>query len=154
MKHGAEKCFSLRSTGSEGLCYTEFIMFDHDVLIIGAGMAGLTCGCLLAQKGLHVLILEKNDKIGGCCSSFEKEGFSFDLSVQSLGECQEGGRIWNLLKRLDLLDQIHFLPLSQRGSITFRNRESFSRLILKPTLKTSQAFFRKRRKGLNGSMKS
>jgi phytoene desaturase len=86
-------------------------MPDWDVIIIGAGVAGLTCGCLLAQKGLKVLIVEKNKKVGGCCSSFEKEGFSFDLSVQSLGECQEGGRIWKLLQKLGLLDQIHFIPL-------------------------------------------
>ena len=86
-------------------------MFDTDVIIIGAGMAGLTCGCLLAQKGLEVLIIEKNQKVGGCCTSFQKDGFSFDLSVQSVGECQSGGRVWKLLKKLDLLDQIHFIPL-------------------------------------------
>ncbi|MCX8117388.1 MAG: NAD(P)/FAD-dependent oxidoreductase [Desulfobacterota bacterium] len=86
-------------------------MSEFDVLIIGGGVAGLTCGCLLAKRGLRVLIVEKNRKVGGCCSSFEKDGFSFDLSVQSLGECQEGGRIWNVLKALDLLDGIRFLPL-------------------------------------------
>jgi prolycopene isomerase len=86
-------------------------MPDCDVMIIGAGVAGLACGCLLAQKGLKVLIVEKNQKVGGCCSSFQKDGFTFDLSVQSLGECQKGGRIWDLLKRLDLLDEIRFLPV-------------------------------------------
>jgi thioredoxin reductase len=35
------------------------IMSDADVIIIGAGMAGLTCGCLLAEKGLKVLMIEK-----------------------------------------------------------------------------------------------
>ena len=82
---------------------------DVDVIVIGAGMGGLTCGCLLAKRGLRVAIIEKNEKVGGCCASFQKEGFSFDLSVQSLGECQRGGRVWNLLKELDLLDQIHFI---------------------------------------------
>ncbi len=86
-------------------------MPQWDVLIIGAGVAGLTCGCLLANRGLHVLVVEKNRKVGGCCSSFEKEGFTFDLSVQSLGESQEGGRIWNLFRKLDLLNQIRFIPL-------------------------------------------
>jgi phytoene desaturase len=84
---------------------------DADVIIIGAGMAGLTCGCLLAKRGLKVLIVEKNQKVGGCCTSFEKDGFSFDLSVQSIGECRRGGRVWNLLHELRLLDQIHFIPL-------------------------------------------
>jgi prolycopene isomerase len=88
-----------------------YVMFDADVVIIGAGMAGLTCGCLLAQKGLKVVMIEKNQKVGGCCTSFQKEGFSFDLSVQSLGECQEGGRVWRVLKQWNLLDQIRFIPL-------------------------------------------
>jgi flavin-dependent dehydrogenase len=52
-------------------------MYDVDVIIVGAGMAGLTCGCLLAKKGLKVLIIEKNQKVGGCCTSFQKDGFSF-----------------------------------------------------------------------------
>ena len=92
-----------------------------DVIIVGAGMAGLTCGCLLAQKGLKVLMVEKNQKVGGCCTSFQREGFSFDLSVQSIGECQEGGRIWRLLKGLNLLDQIHFIPLEPAREYHFPN---------------------------------
>jgi prolycopene isomerase len=98
-------------------------MMDADVIIIGAGMAGLTCGCLLAQKGLKVLMIEKNQKVGGCCTSFEKDGFSFDLSVQSLGECQEGGRIWRLLRQLNLLNQIHFISLEPAREYLFPDRK-------------------------------
>ncbi len=105
-------------------------MTDADVIIIGAGMAGLTCGCLLAQKGLKVLMIEKNQKVGGCCTSFEKDGFSFDLSVQSLGECQEGGRIWRILKQLNLLDQIHFYSPRTGERISLSGSEGES--VLKP----------------------
>jgi phytoene desaturase len=94
---------------------------DADVIIIGAGVAGLTCGCLLAKKGLKVLIVEKNQKVGGCCASFEKDGFFFDLSVQSIGECQRGGRVWNLLDTLDLLNQIYFIPLEPAREYHFPN---------------------------------
>ncbi len=73
------------------VCYTAEVMADTDVIIIGAGVAGLICGCLLAKKGLKVLTIEKNQRVGGCCSSFQKDGFSFDLSVQSIGECAKGG---------------------------------------------------------------
>ncbi len=98
-------------------------MPDTDVIIIGAGMAGLTCGCLLAKKDLKVVMIEKNLKVGGCCTSFQRDGFSFDLSVQSLGECQEGGRVWRILKELSLLDQIRFIPLEPAREYYFPDRK-------------------------------
>jgi len=46
-----------------------------DVLIIGAGVGGLTCASLLAKEGLDVLVLEALDRIGGCCSNYDFGGF-------------------------------------------------------------------------------
>jgi prolycopene isomerase len=123
-------------------------MKDADVIIIGAGMAGLTCGCILAQKGLKVLMIEKNHKVGGCCTSFEREGFSFDLSVQSIGECQEGGRIWRLLERLNLLDQIHFIPLEPAREYHFPDRKVSQSSRLETHIENLSSLFPKERKGI------
>src|SRR6202046_2340981 len=38
---------------------------DYDVLVIGAGVAGLNAGRLLAEAGQRVAILEARDRIGG-----------------------------------------------------------------------------------------
>jgi monoamine oxidase len=38
---------------------------EHDVLIVGAGVAGLTAARQLEQAGLNVLVLEAQDRIGG-----------------------------------------------------------------------------------------
>jgi prolycopene isomerase len=121
---------------------------DADVIIIGAGMAGLTCGCLLAQKGLRVLMIEKNQKVGGCCTSFEKDGFSFDLSVQSLGECQEGGRIWRILKQLSLLDQIHFISLEPAREYLFPDRKVSQSSKLEKHIEGLSSIFPGQRKGI------
>jgi phytoene desaturase len=123
-------------------------MHDTDVIIIGAGMAGLTCGSLLAQKGLKVLMVEKNQKVGGCCTSFERGGFSFDLSVQSLGECQNGGRIWRLLKRLNLLDQIHFIPLEPAREYHFPDQKVIQSSEIETHIETLSSLFPKERKGI------
>ena len=40
-------------------------MKRYDAIVIGAGHNGLTAGAYLAKAGLDVLILEKNDYIGG-----------------------------------------------------------------------------------------
>jgi phytoene dehydrogenase-like protein len=40
-------------------------MADHDVIIAGGGHNGLICAAVLAGKGLRVLVLERNDWVGG-----------------------------------------------------------------------------------------
>jgi len=47
---------------------------DYDVIIVGAGLGGLSCGALLAKNGFKTLVLEQSDIIGGCCSTFEADG--------------------------------------------------------------------------------
>jgi len=41
-----------------------------DVVVIGAGLGGLTCAALLAHEGLRVLVLEREARIGGRAASF------------------------------------------------------------------------------------
>ena len=40
-------------------------MKPYDVLIVGSGITGSTCACLLKQQGKKVLVLEKNPHLGG-----------------------------------------------------------------------------------------
>lgn len=56
-------------------------MADYDVIIIGAGCGGLSAGAILAKQGRKVLILEQSSRVGGCCSTFEKDGFHFDVGA-------------------------------------------------------------------------
>src|SRR4030065_2735328 len=123
-------------------------MPDTDVIIIGAGMAGLTCGCLLARRGLKVLMVEKNQKVGGCCTSFDREGFSFDLSVQSIGECQEGGRVWRLLKELNLLDQMRFIPLEPAREYHFPDQKVTQSSRLETHIENLSSLFPEEREGI------
>lgn len=50
-----------------------------DTIVIGSGFAGLAAACYLAKAGKKVLVLEKNESIGGRASFFTAEGFSFDM---------------------------------------------------------------------------
>ena len=43
----------------------------HDVVIIGGGHNGLTCAAYLAKAGLDILVLEKNDVVGGAAITEE-----------------------------------------------------------------------------------
>jgi Phytoene dehydrogenase and related proteins len=75
---------------------------DYDAIIIGAGISGLVCGCYLAKSGLRILIVEKSNKAGGCCSSFEKDGFAFDTGVFSFGDCGSNGNLRKIIEELGL----------------------------------------------------
>ena len=48
-------------------------------MVIGGGFAGLAAACSLAQKGWSVVVLEKNDQLGGRCRTWEQDGFLFDM---------------------------------------------------------------------------
>ncbi len=57
---------------------------DPDVLIIGAGLAGLTCGVLLSEAGKKVVLLEASDRIGGRVTTDMVDGFRLDHGFQVL----------------------------------------------------------------------
>jgi len=80
--------------------------YDYDAIIIGAGISGLVAGCYLAKAGMRTLIVEKNAKAGGYCTSFKRRGYHFDACVHSLGSFREGGNINMILKELELEDAL------------------------------------------------
>ncbi|CAM9406576.1 unnamed protein product [Ascophyllum nodosum] len=51
---------------------------EVDVVVVGAGIGGLTCAALLAQYGLDVTVCESHTIPGGCAHSFERDGYKFD----------------------------------------------------------------------------
>ena len=49
-----------------------------DVIIIGSGIGGLSCGALLARYGFKVTVCESHSIPGGAAHSFTYNGFKFD----------------------------------------------------------------------------
>jgi diapolycopene oxygenase len=49
------------------------------VVVIGAGLGGLSAAVSLRAAGFDVEVVEKNERIGGKLNLLERDGFSFDL---------------------------------------------------------------------------
>ena len=49
------------------------------IYIIGSGFSALSASCYLAKVGYEVIILEKNDTLGGRARQYKKDGFTFDI---------------------------------------------------------------------------
>ena len=55
--------------------------FDPDVLIIGAGVAGLAAAGMLSRAGVRVLVLEARDRIGGRIASIHPAGLNVAVEL-------------------------------------------------------------------------
>jgi prolycopene isomerase len=53
-------------------------MKNYEVVVVGAGIGGLTTAALLAHRGLSVCLLERQSRVGGCLATFEHLGFEFE----------------------------------------------------------------------------
>ncbi|MFC1999474.1 phytoene desaturase family protein [Chloroflexota bacterium] len=90
----------------------------YDTVVIGAGMAGLTCGALLAKKGQSVLVIEQGAKPGGYCTSFEHRGYTFDRGLRFLMGCELGGDIYRVLEEIGLKDYVDFVKMNPFVRVT------------------------------------
>lgn len=88
-------------------------MHDFDDLVIGAGMAGLSVGALLAQSGRRVVVVEAHDTPGGYAHTFTLKRFRFCAQVHYIFGCGEGETIDRLLRRLGV--EVPFVRLDSEG---------------------------------------
>lgn len=58
-------------------------MDRYDIVILGAGISGLSLAHFCAKKGLKVLLLEKNDRIGGCLHSYRFDDFWIEMGAHT-----------------------------------------------------------------------
>lgn len=72
---------------------------EYDVIIVGAGAAGLTSAAYLAKEGYRTLLLERSRKTGGLVNTFRHQGFAFDAGIRAF---ENSGIIFPMLKSLGI----------------------------------------------------
>ena len=95
----------------------------YDVIIIGSGLGGLTCGYILSKNGYKVAIFEQGAQLGGCLQTFMRKGVKFETGVHYIGSTGEGQTLHQFFKYLSLFQNIKLSPLDTAGFdvISFQN---------------------------------
>jgi phytoene dehydrogenase-like protein len=75
---------------------------DTDVIVIGAGLAGLHAARRLQRAGRSVRVLEREDEVGGRIRTDHLDGFLCDRGFQVLNPCYPAVRAWIDLPSLHL----------------------------------------------------
>ncbi|NPE27588.1 NAD(P)/FAD-dependent oxidoreductase [Methanococcoides sp. SA1] len=65
-------------------------MDKYDVIVVGAGVTGLLAALTLSKHGKKVLLLEKQDAVGGNCNSYSVDGYQVDTGPHAITHLAEG----------------------------------------------------------------
>jgi phytoene dehydrogenase-like protein len=87
------------------------------LVIIGAGVAGLSAGCYAARSGYRVTLLEMHDKPGGLCTSWRRKGYLFDGSVAGLAGTSPEMAIYRLWQDLGVVDHCPLYDPEDFGTV-------------------------------------
>ena len=106
---------------------------EYDVIVIGSGLAGLTCANMLANSGHSVLLLEQHHQLGGLAAWFKRKGgHIFDVSLHGfpVGMIKTCRKYWTpeIANMIVQLKGIRFDNPQFSLTTTF-DREDFTRIL-------------------------
>jgi phytoene dehydrogenase-like protein len=79
------------------------------VVIIGAGIAGLSAGCYAQMNGYASEIFEMHNLPGGVCTSWKRKGYTFDGAIHWLSGTLPGTSMYTVLSELGATRDKHFI---------------------------------------------
>jgi phytoene dehydrogenase-like protein len=85
-------------------------MGKKTIAIIGAGIGGLASGCYARLSGLEAHIFEAHNLPGGLCTSWKRNGFTFDGSIHHLAGCRPGSPVYRMWEELGAMPRECVFP--------------------------------------------
>ena len=77
-------------------------MIKKEIVIVGAGIAGLTSAAILSKLGFSVTILESHTQAGGCAGTFKRKNYIFDVGATQVAGFEVGGIHSKIFSFLDI----------------------------------------------------
>ena len=77
-------------------------MSKTEVVVVGAGIAGLTSAAILSKIGLEVTLIESHTQSGGCAGTFRRKDYIFDVGATQVAGLEEGGIHSKIFDFLDI----------------------------------------------------
>src|SRR3990172_8596075 len=94
-----------------------------DVVVIGAGLGGLSAAGYLAKAGKSVLVLEQNTVPGGYAHEFRRGHYRFEVALHAIDGVGPGGFSYPVLSYLEVLEQVNFRRLDPFYTVRFPEHE-------------------------------
>jgi all-trans-retinol 13,14-reductase len=85
----------------------------YDIIIIGAGLGGLTAGAKLAREGKKVLLIEQHNKPGGCATNFKRGDFTMEVGLHEMDGPFPGDMKSRIFNELDVFGNIEFIKVPE-----------------------------------------
>ena len=85
----------------------------YDIIIIGAGLGGLTAGAKLAKQGKKVLLIEQHFKPGGCATIFKRKDFIFEVGLHEMDGLDKRDMKTKIFRDLGVFDKLEFLKVPE-----------------------------------------
>jgi len=79
-------------------------MSGKSVIIIGAGLAGLSTGCYAQMNGYRTHIFEQHTRPGGVCTAWKRKGYTIDGCIHWLMGAKPGSAYYRLYQEVGALD--------------------------------------------------
>jgi phytoene dehydrogenase-like protein len=87
--------------------------------IIGAGIAGLSTGCYAQMNGYRAHIYEMHNKPGGLCTSWKRDGYTFDCCIHWLTGSRPGISLYKLWQEVGLIQGLQLIDHDEAGRVEF-----------------------------------
>lgn len=83
----------------------------YSCAIVGGGLGGVVMASMLALYDIDVLLVEKNDTLGGCITDYPVKDYTFSHSIDWFSGLHERGKVRYWLYKIGLLDELKFSEL-------------------------------------------